>query len=106
MTTPLIRMTISGRRLGSIPVLALSAKRDRIPPNKITHHKLGYGFLKPENGKHVVESEVWRIEGLHKPAKVYAMAYQNVEYQDEHQAEAPREEVAFTIRRAVELYET
>jgi hypothetical protein len=72
----------------------------RIPRNKITHIKLGWEHLKPRNGGQAVGSEVWRLEGLFKPGGVYALSYQNLDWTTSSSAD-----VAFMIRRAIEIYE-
>jgi hypothetical protein len=72
----------------------------RIPRSKITHIKLGQEWLKPRNGGHSVWSEVWRLEGLSKPEKVYALAFQNMIGDFDDPAD-----LAFVIRRAIKAYE-
>ena len=72
----------------------------RIPRNKITHIKLGWEHLKRSNGGQAVGSEVWRLEGLFKPDKVYALSYQNLDW-----TKTSSEDVAFMIRCAIEIYE-
>jgi hypothetical protein len=72
----------------------------RIPRSKITHIKLGQEWLKPRNGGHSVGSEVWRLEGLYKPDKVYALSFQNLIWHFN-----PSEDLAFVIRRAISEYE-
>jgi len=72
----------------------------RIPRNKLTHNKLGWEHLKKVNGGQAVGSEITRIEGLMKPDKAYALAYQNLDW-----TKTSSEDVAFMIRRAIELYE-
>ncbi len=42
-----------------------------------------------------------RIEGLYKADKVCAMSYQNVDM-----VKSSREDVAFMIRRSIQLYES
>jgi len=73
----------------------------RIPRNKITHIKLGWEHLKPRNGGQAVGSEVWRLEGLFKAEKTYALSYQNLDW-----TTSSSEDVAFMIRRAIQIYET
>jgi hypothetical protein len=72
----------------------------RIPLDKITHIKLGLADLKARNGGQSVGSEVWRLEGLFKPDRVYALSYQNLDW-----TKTSSEDLAFMIRRAIELYE-
>jgi len=72
----------------------------RIPRKKITHIKLGFGYLKKLNGGQAVGSEVWRLEGLFKPDRVYAVAFQNLDW-----TKTSSEDLAFMIRRAIEIYE-
>jgi len=72
----------------------------RIPRSKITHIKLGKDELKKSNGGYGVGSEVWRLQGLYKPDKVYALAFQNLIWHF-----SPSEDVAFVIRRAISEYE-
>jgi len=72
----------------------------RIPRKKITHIKLGFGYLKKLNGGQAVGSEVWRLEGLLKPDRVYAVAFQNLDW-----TKTSSEDLAFMIRRAIEIYE-
>ncbi len=72
----------------------------RIPRNKITHIKLGLGPLKSKNGGQSVGSEVWRLEGLFKPDKVYVLSYQNLDW-----TKTSSEDLAFVIRRAIQSYE-
>src|SRR5262249_51133884 len=69
----------------------------RIPLEKITHAKLGYGPLK--KGGNVL-SEIFRLEGLKAAAKSYAIAYQNLNENTSSAGDA-----AFMIRRTIELYE-
>jgi hypothetical protein len=68
----------------------------RIPLSKITHAKLGYGPLKRGTN---VASEIFRIEGVEKAGKAYAVAYQNV-----LDAE-PTNDVARVIRHTLKEYE-
>lgn len=68
----------------------------RIPLAKVTHAKLGYGPLKGGN----VCSEMFRLEGLGKPAKSYAVAFQNLNPQVMGLGD-----VAFMLRRAIQIYE-
>ena len=72
----------------------------RIPRDKLTHNKLGWEHMKKVNGGQAVGSEITRIEGLMKPTKAYALAYQNLDW-----TKTSSEDVAFMIRRAIELYE-
>jgi hypothetical protein len=72
----------------------------RIPREKITHIKLGYGPLKKKNGGQNVGSEVWRLEGLYKPSKTYALSYQNLDW-----TTSSSEDLAYMIRKAISLYE-
>jgi hypothetical protein len=72
----------------------------RIPRNKLTHNKLGWEHLKKVNGGQAVGSEITRIEGLMKPDKAYALAYQNLDW-----TKTSSEDVAFMLRRAIQLYE-
>jgi hypothetical protein len=72
----------------------------RIPRDKITHIKLGLADLKARNGGQQVGSEVWRLQGLFKPDKVYALSYQNLDW-----TKTSSEDVAFMIRRAIQIYE-
>ena len=46
-------------------------------------------------------SEVWRLEGLLRADKSYALAYQNLDWKT-----FSSEDVAFMIRRAIGLYES
>lgn len=71
--------------------------RQRIPLDKLTHCKLGLGPLK--KGGNVL-SEIFRLEGLRKANKAYAVAYQNCP--DSTLALA---DVAFMIRKTLEIYE-
>ncbi len=70
----------------------------RIPLEKITHCKLGFGPLKA-GGE--VCSEIFRLEGLRSASKAYAVAYQNVP-----NFFASLSDMAFMIRRSIEIYET
>jgi hypothetical protein len=81
------------------PFLSRDAVSDklRIPLGKITHCKLGYGPLKKGGN---VCSEVFRVEGLRKAGKAYAIAYQNL-----NENNSSLGDVAFMIQRALELYE-
>jgi hypothetical protein len=72
----------------------------RIPINKITHIKLGLADLKARNGGQSVGSEVWRLEGLFRPDRVYALSYQNLDW-----TKTSSEDLAFVIRRAIQSYE-
>ena len=72
----------------------------RIPLKAITHIKLGFAGLKAKNGGHNVGSEVWRLEGLRRPGRVYALAFQNLNW-----ALTSSEDLAFVIRRAIEIHE-
>jgi hypothetical protein len=72
----------------------------RIPRDKVTHNKLGWERLKPKNGSHAVGSEITRLKGLYKSEKAYALAYQNLDW-----TKNSSEDVAFMIRRAIQLYE-
>jgi hypothetical protein len=72
----------------------------RIPRNKITHNKLGWEKLKPGNGLHTLGSEVFRLKGLYKPNKAYAIAHQNLIWHF-----TSSEDLAWTIRRAINEYE-
>src|SRR5262249_35920063 len=72
----------------------------RIPASKITHHNLGWEHLKKSNGGYVVTSGVFRLAGLYKPDKVYAISYQN---QIRHFGDPA--DIAFAIRRAILDYE-
>ena len=72
----------------------------RIPSDKITHIKLGFGPLKARNGGQAVGSEVWRLEGLYKTSKAYALAYHNLDW-----TTSSSEDLAQMIRRAIQLYE-
>jgi hypothetical protein len=72
----------------------------RIPRDKITHIKLGWERLKPVNGKAPVGSEVWRLEGLYKPDKKYALSFQNLDWRY-----TSPEDVAYAIRKALQEYE-
>jgi hypothetical protein len=69
----------------------------RIPLNKITNIKLGWGYLKRGSS---VGSEVWHLEGLLNPAKSYAVSYQNLDW-----TTSKSEDVAFMIRKAIWIYE-
>lgn len=71
--------------------------RQRIPLDRLTHCKLGLGPLK--KGGNVL-SEIFRLEGLRKAGKAYAVAYQNCP--DSVIALA---DVAFMIRKTLEVYE-
>ena len=73
----------------------------RIPRAKVTHNKLGWEHLKPRNGGQAVGSESTRLEGLFKPDKAYALSYQNLDW-----TKSRSEDVAFMIRRAIQLYES
>lgn len=73
----------------------------RIPRAKLTHNKLGWEHLKKVNGGQAVGSEITRIEGLLKPDKAYALAYQNLDW-----TKTSSEDVAFMIRRALQIYES
>lgn len=75
---------------------AVSATQ-RIPLDKLTHCKLGLGPLK--KGGNVL-SEIFRLQGLRKADKAYAVAYQNCP--DSVIALA---DVAFMIRKTLEVYE-
>jgi hypothetical protein len=68
----------------------------RIPLSKITHAKLGYGPLKRGTN---VASEIFRIEGIEKAGKAYAVAYQNVVDAE------PTNHVARVIRHTLKEYE-
>jgi hypothetical protein len=72
----------------------------RIPRTKITHNKLGWEKLKPSNGLHVLGSEVFRLQGLYKSNKAYAIAHQNLIW---HFTKS--EDLAWVIRRAINEYE-
>lgn len=72
----------------------------RIPLSAITHIKLGFAGLKARNGGHNVGSEVWRLEGLRRTGRVYALAFQNLNW-----AVTSSEDLAFVIRRAIEIVE-
>jgi hypothetical protein len=72
----------------------------RIPRDKVTHNKLGWEHLKKTNGGQAVGSEITRLEGLFKPDKAYALAYQNLDW-----TKTSSEDVAFMLRRAIEIYE-
>lgn len=72
----------------------------RIPREKITHIKLGFGPLKPKNGGQNVGSEVWRLEGLYKASKAYALAYHNLDW-----TTSSSEDLAYMIRKSISLYE-
>ncbi len=72
----------------------------RIPREKITHIKLGLERLKASNGGQQVGSEVWRLEGLFKASKAYALAYHNLDW-----TTSSSEDLAFMIRKAISLYE-
>ncbi len=80
------------------PFLTRDAVSDklRIPLEKVTHCKLGFGPLKKGGN---VASEIFRVEDLMKKGKSYVVSYQNVG------AGVPLGDVAFMIRRAIELYE-
>jgi hypothetical protein len=73
----------------------------RIPRDKITHIKLGLAELKARNGGQSVGSEVWRLEGLYKADKAYALSFQNLDW-----TTSSPEDLAFMIRRSISLYET
>jgi len=73
----------------------------RIPRDKITHIKLGLADLKAKNGGQSVGSEVWRLEGLFRADKVYALSYQNLDW-----TKTSSEDVAYMIRRSIQIYET
>jgi hypothetical protein len=72
----------------------------RIPISKVTHNKLGWEHLKKVNGGQAVGSECTRLEKLFKPDKAYALSYQNLDW-----TKTSSEDVAFMIRRSIELYE-
>lgn len=72
----------------------------RIPRDAITHIKLGFAGLKAKNGGHNVGSEVWRLQGLRREGRAYAVAFQNLNW-----ARTSSEDLAFVIRRAIELHE-
>jgi hypothetical protein len=72
----------------------------RIPIEKITHIKLGWAHLKATNGGQPVGSEMWRLEGLYKSSKTYALSYQNLDW-----TTSSSEDLAFMIRKAISLYE-
>lgn len=72
----------------------------RIPRDRITHIKLGQDWLKKTNGGHTVWSEAWRLKGLYKPGRVYAVSYQNLLTQF-----TGPPDMAFVIRRAISAYE-
>jgi hypothetical protein len=72
-------------------------ERLALPRAKITHAKLGLGPLKKGGD---VYSEVFRIEGLRKPGKSYAVAFQNLKPPD-----STFDDAAFMVRRSIELYE-
>jgi hypothetical protein len=72
----------------------------RIPRDKVTHNKLGWEHLKPVNGGQVVGSECTRLQGLFRADKAYALSYQNLDWTKSRSAD-----VAFMIRRAIEIYE-
>jgi len=72
----------------------------RIPLRRITHIKLGLANLKPRNGGLQVGSEMWRLEGLLKPGRAYAVAFQNLDW-----VTFQSEDVARMIRRALSIYE-
>jgi hypothetical protein len=72
----------------------------RIPRSNITHIKLGEERLKPRNGGYKVGSEVWRLEGLYKTEKVYAVSFQNLAWRVDSPAD-----LAFVIRDAIWEYE-
>ena len=69
----------------------------RIPLAQITHAKLGFGPLKKGGN---VCSEMFRVEGLGKPAKSYAVAFQNLNPQV-----MALDDVAFMLRRSIQIYE-
>ncbi|MBW8269901.1 serine hydrolase [Caldovatus aquaticus] len=69
----------------------------RLPLEKVTHAKLGLGPLK--KGGNVL-SEAFRLEAIGKPGKSYAVAYQNLD-----QRQSSLDDVAFLLRRAIEIYE-
>lgn len=73
----------------------------RVPRDKVTHNKLGWEHLKKVNGGQAVGSEITRIEGLLKPDRAYALAYQNLDW-----TKTSSEDVAFMIRRALQIYES
>jgi hypothetical protein len=70
----------------------------RIPLAKVTHAKLGRGPL--DVGGNVV-SETFRLAEPQKKGKNYCVAFQNVDNKT-----ANLNEVAFTLHRAIELYES
>jgi hypothetical protein len=72
----------------------------RIPRDKITHIKLGRDWLKKSNGGFAVGSEVWRLKGLNKADKVYALAFQNLLWHFNSS-----EDLAWVIWNAIENYE-
>jgi hypothetical protein len=72
----------------------------RIPRDNITHIKLGLADLKARNGGQSVGSEVWRLEGLYKADKVYALSFQNLDW-----TTSSSEDLAYMIRRAIYAYE-
>ena len=72
----------------------------RIPRDKVTHNKLGWEHLKPVNGGQPVGSECTRLEKLFRADKAYALSYQNLDW-----TKTSSEDVAFMIRRAIEIYE-
>jgi len=67
----------------------------RLPLNKVTHAKLGLGPLK--SGA-LVLSEIFRLEGLFDATRSYTIAFQNAS------GEALND-VAFMVRRSIQLYE-
>jgi hypothetical protein len=68
-----------------------------LPLDKVTHAKLGLGPLK--KGGNVL-SEVFRLEGIGKPGRSYAIAYQNL-----NEGVSSLGDVAFMIRRSIQIYE-
>jgi hypothetical protein len=69
----------------------------RLPLTKVTHAKLGFGPLKKGGN---VCSEMFRLEGIRRPDRSYGVAFQNLNEQ-----ESSLDDVAFVLRRAIELYE-
>jgi hypothetical protein len=68
-----------------------------LPRAKVTHAKLGLGPLKAGPD---VYSEVFRLEGIYKPGKSYAIAFQNLK-----PPEFSFGDVAFMVRKSIQLYE-
>jgi hypothetical protein len=80
------------------PFLTRDAVSDRlrIPLEKVTHCKLGFGPLKKGGN---VASEIFRMEDLRKKGKSYVVSYQNVG------DDVRLGDVAFAVHRALEVYE-